>query len=86
MAEEEEEIAARAAKPAHKEWAKIRSLQMNAIPEDAVFASGKQWSNHDLASFLHTLVSDSNVAFVNPLFLFTPVGPNNSTSNASPPW
>jgi len=71
MAEEEEEIAARAAKPAHKEWAKIRSLKMNAIPEDAVFASGKQWSNHDLASFLHALVSDSSVAFVNPLFLFT---------------
>ena len=71
VAEEMENSVAKEAKPGQKEWAKIRALQMNAIPEDAVFASGKQWSNHDLASFLHTLVSESNVTYINPLFLFT---------------
>ena len=44
---------------------------MEKIPEEALFAAGRQWSNHDLANFLTTMGQANGCAFVNPLFLYT---------------
>ena len=44
---------------------------MEKIPEEALFAAGRQWSNHDLANFLTAMGQANGCAFVNPLFLYT---------------
>ena len=56
---------------AAQDWEKIRGLKMGAIPESALFAAGRQWSNHDLGNFLQPMCEQTGCSYVNPLFLHT---------------